>query len=319
LVGRVENVRAVVNELAIGQASSTSDRASDVLVAAKVVREVAVEQLEAGRDEEVYGLCELYRGDSSQVKIARSVTHEETTSLRGPAMLRLMERLANQLPDIHLHWRTFDQFWSLLVSLSSLGLQEATYMIKKHVLFRVLKFYHEATKKGPKPFKMGDKFTRPRLDDVAALIISIMLMCDPISTDHRLTPSGATSPVIVLDAAEEMDTRSDSTGNTTFTQIALDPATVRLFFAQGNDGDWMLREHLGKCAVFTDLLVHLCKSDKMFAFIVNRLITALESWTAQCHGAIYEQISCIAAVKNDVGQLRLLDVANRVIQVHYFF
>lgn len=36
LVGRVENVRAVVNELAIGQASSTSDRASDVLVVAKV-------------------------------------------------------------------------------------------------------------------------------------------------------------------------------------------------------------------------------------------------------------------------------------------
>lgn len=36
LVSRVENVRAVVNELAIGQASSTSDRASDVLVVAKV-------------------------------------------------------------------------------------------------------------------------------------------------------------------------------------------------------------------------------------------------------------------------------------------
>lgn len=36
LVGRVENVRAVVNELAIGQASSTSDRASDVLTVAKV-------------------------------------------------------------------------------------------------------------------------------------------------------------------------------------------------------------------------------------------------------------------------------------------
>lgn len=36
LVSRVENVRAVVNELAIGQTSSTSDRASDVLVVAKV-------------------------------------------------------------------------------------------------------------------------------------------------------------------------------------------------------------------------------------------------------------------------------------------
>jgi osmotically-inducible protein OsmY len=36
LVSRVENVRAVVNELAIGAASSTSDRASDVLLVAKV-------------------------------------------------------------------------------------------------------------------------------------------------------------------------------------------------------------------------------------------------------------------------------------------
>jgi len=36
LVGRVENVRAVVNELAIGPASSTSERANDVLLAAKV-------------------------------------------------------------------------------------------------------------------------------------------------------------------------------------------------------------------------------------------------------------------------------------------
>ena len=36
LVGRVENVRAVVNELAIGPASSTSDRANDVLLVAKV-------------------------------------------------------------------------------------------------------------------------------------------------------------------------------------------------------------------------------------------------------------------------------------------
>jgi len=36
LIGRVENVRAVVNELTIGAASSTSDRASDVLLVAKV-------------------------------------------------------------------------------------------------------------------------------------------------------------------------------------------------------------------------------------------------------------------------------------------
>jgi len=36
LIGRVENVRAVVNELAIGPASSTGDRASDALLVAKV-------------------------------------------------------------------------------------------------------------------------------------------------------------------------------------------------------------------------------------------------------------------------------------------
>lgn len=36
LIGRVENVRAVVNELAIGSASSVGDRASDVLLVAKV-------------------------------------------------------------------------------------------------------------------------------------------------------------------------------------------------------------------------------------------------------------------------------------------
>jgi len=36
LIGRVENVRAVVNELAIGPASSSSDRASDALLVAKV-------------------------------------------------------------------------------------------------------------------------------------------------------------------------------------------------------------------------------------------------------------------------------------------
>jgi len=36
LIGRVENVRSVVNELAIGPASSTSDRTSDVLLVAKV-------------------------------------------------------------------------------------------------------------------------------------------------------------------------------------------------------------------------------------------------------------------------------------------
>lgn len=36
LIGRVQNVRAVVNELAVGPASSNSDRANDVLVVAKV-------------------------------------------------------------------------------------------------------------------------------------------------------------------------------------------------------------------------------------------------------------------------------------------
>lgn len=36
LVGRVQNVRAVVNELMVGSVSSTSDRASDVLLVAKV-------------------------------------------------------------------------------------------------------------------------------------------------------------------------------------------------------------------------------------------------------------------------------------------
>jgi osmotically-inducible protein OsmY len=36
LIGRVENVRAVVNELVVGPASSTSDRASDAILVAKV-------------------------------------------------------------------------------------------------------------------------------------------------------------------------------------------------------------------------------------------------------------------------------------------
>jgi len=36
LVGRVQNVRTVVNELVVGPVSSTSDRASDVLLVAKV-------------------------------------------------------------------------------------------------------------------------------------------------------------------------------------------------------------------------------------------------------------------------------------------
>ena len=36
LIGRVENVRAVVNELVVGAASSSSDRASDALLVAKV-------------------------------------------------------------------------------------------------------------------------------------------------------------------------------------------------------------------------------------------------------------------------------------------
>ena len=36
LIGRVQNVRSVVNELAIGPASSSSDRANDVLLVAKV-------------------------------------------------------------------------------------------------------------------------------------------------------------------------------------------------------------------------------------------------------------------------------------------
>ncbi len=36
LIGRVQNVRAVVNDLVVGPASSTSDRASDVVLVAKV-------------------------------------------------------------------------------------------------------------------------------------------------------------------------------------------------------------------------------------------------------------------------------------------
>jgi len=36
LIGRVQNVRAVVNELVVGPASSTGDRASDVVLVAKV-------------------------------------------------------------------------------------------------------------------------------------------------------------------------------------------------------------------------------------------------------------------------------------------
>jgi osmotically-inducible protein OsmY len=36
LIGRVQNVRSVVNELAVGQVSSTSERTSDVLLVAKV-------------------------------------------------------------------------------------------------------------------------------------------------------------------------------------------------------------------------------------------------------------------------------------------
>jgi osmotically-inducible protein OsmY len=96
LIGRVENVRAVVNELAIGPASSTSDRASDVLLVAKVKASMV-------DTEDVFANVFKVVGERGTIYLMGRVTQREakraTDVVRGVSGVKRVVRVFDYLSE----------------------------------------------------------------------------------------------------------------------------------------------------------------------------------------------------------------------------
>lgn len=96
LIGRVENVRAVVNELAVGPASSTSDRASDVLLVAKVKASMV-------DTEDVFANIYKVVGERSTIYLMGRVTQREakraTDVVRGVSGVKRVVRVFEYITE----------------------------------------------------------------------------------------------------------------------------------------------------------------------------------------------------------------------------
>jgi osmotically-inducible protein OsmY len=96
LISRVENVRAVVNELAIGPASNTSDRASDVLLVAKVKASMV-------DTEDVFANVFKIVGERGTVYMMGRVTQSEakraTDVVRGVSGVKRVVRVLEYITD----------------------------------------------------------------------------------------------------------------------------------------------------------------------------------------------------------------------------
>jgi osmotically-inducible protein OsmY len=96
LVSRVENVRSVVNELAIGAASSTSDRASDVLLVAKVKASMV-------DTEDVFANVYKVVGERGTIYLMGRVTQREsqraTDVVRGVSGVKRVVRVFEYLTE----------------------------------------------------------------------------------------------------------------------------------------------------------------------------------------------------------------------------
>ena len=96
LIGRVENVRSVVNELAIGPASSTSDRASDVLLVAKVKASMV-------DTEDVFANVFKVVGERGTIYLMGRVTQREakraTDVVRGVSGVKRVVRVFDYLTE----------------------------------------------------------------------------------------------------------------------------------------------------------------------------------------------------------------------------
>ena len=96
LIGRVENVRAVVNELAIGPASSTGDRASDALLVAKVKASMV-------DTEDVFANVYKVVGERGTIYLMGRVTQREakraTDVVRGVSGVKRVVRVFDYLTE----------------------------------------------------------------------------------------------------------------------------------------------------------------------------------------------------------------------------
>jgi osmotically-inducible protein OsmY len=96
LLSRVENVRAVVNEMAIGPASSTSDRANDVLLVAKVKASMV-------DTEDVFANVYKVVGERGTIYLMGRVTQREakraTDVVRGVSGVKRVVRVFDYLTE----------------------------------------------------------------------------------------------------------------------------------------------------------------------------------------------------------------------------
>ena len=96
LIGRIENVRAVVNELAIGPASSMSDRTSDALLVAKVKASMV-------DTEDVFANVYKVVGERGTIYLMGRVTQREakraTDVVRGVAGVKRVVRVFEYITE----------------------------------------------------------------------------------------------------------------------------------------------------------------------------------------------------------------------------
>jgi osmotically-inducible protein OsmY len=100
LIGRVQNVRAVVNELAIGSASSFGDRSSDVLLVAKVKAAMV-------DSEDVFANVFKVVGERGTIYLMGRVTQREakraTDVVRGVSGVKRVVRVFEYITEEELH------------------------------------------------------------------------------------------------------------------------------------------------------------------------------------------------------------------------
>ncbi|KAI3646137.1 hypothetical protein MP228_009065 [Amoeboaphelidium protococcarum] len=161
------DVRSCITQLILCSIKTIRSGALESRIRNNVLEEVG------GDTEDCYGFSLLSLGSPAQVKVSRSVTDDRQEAINvGPLMFRFMEQVHDLMVDsrIRKHWKYFNEFWELLVSIAQLGREESMYMLHRGFHSIALELCDDPYGTAGGGLKMKDKVDDVNLQHVQLLM-----------------------------------------------------------------------------------------------------------------------------------------------------
>eukprot|EP00163_Fabomonas_tropica_P001375 TRINITY_DN11035_c0_g1_i1.p1 TRINITY_DN11035_c0_g1~~TRINITY_DN11035_c0_g1_i1.p1 ORF type:complete len:1226 (-),score=258.12 TRINITY_DN11035_c0_g1_i1:143-3727(-) len=107
-------------------------------------------------------------------------------------VMQVLERMLSMLERAPAHWRTFSEYFGLMIGIARLGQEEKAYMLDRGVVTVMIDFflgdespYTRSRAGGHKRKKMGDNFAAPNMGNLITLIVELVDACAILDVDAK--------------------------------------------------------------------------------------------------------------------------------------